>query len=82
VLHRPVELAQLIGRLHERLSERLDFFWFLASQQAAPAHATREQLRSRDYLGFCLLGSWVFSADMECKFFIAQVREDLLHFVE
>ena len=34
-----------------------------------------------DYLGFCLLGSWVFSTDMDCKFFIALALVDLLHFM-
>jgi hypothetical protein len=35
-----------------------------------------------DFLAFCLLGSWVFSTDMDCKFFIPPALEDLLHFAE
>src|SRR5580693_8520175 len=34
------------------------------------------------FLAFCLLGSGVFSTDMDCKFFIPPALEDLLHFAE
>jgi hypothetical protein len=50
------------------------------------AFARRTALRlSREagfFSAFCLLGPWVFSTGMDCKFFIAQALENLLHFVE
>jgi hypothetical protein len=46
-----------------------------------PGHATCARWRSRDYLGVCLLGSWIFSTNMDCKFFVALALVDLFHFV-
>jgi hypothetical protein len=50
--------------------------------QAPPDHATCAQWLSRDYLGFCSPSSWVFTTDMDCKFFISPPLVELLHFVE
>jgi hypothetical protein len=44
--------------------------------------AARARLRCLDYLAFCLVGFRVCSANMGCKFFIAQPLVLLPHFLE